>query len=274
MEKINREQFLHEYKLKSKIRSLFEQYKLFVNNPELRLPEPKIFYHPPQNEIDWAPSQVLLPDISGKPLRFETERFNLERFGKGVDAHYFHEFTHILDYYEWKPILTFDELRTYTHLYSDFHATEIQMKKATGFLSADENKTVHPNDVILIDKDSTSIEEYVKTITPYYQYLISKKIDRYNKAKSYNGITALFFDLIMDSMYYYGRVNFLSKHYSGNYSGIINTSLYVRELGEDLIGILKAMSEQPIDKHLLSFVRYGYEVIRDKFHIKYNSEPI
>jgi len=254
-------------KLNYKITQLFNEYKIFIKNPDLKLPKIESFNRSEENDMGATTSEVILPDSPNQTLRFRTEQFNIQMCGVGVKAHYFHEFTHISNYYKFISIFEFDEFASYTKLYDEFHATEIQMKAACGFENINDNKKISLKDKIEIKRDIITLEDYFKKIISEYHREIPIWINEYNKNKTSPII--LLDRLMTHSMYYYSKINFLFIYCSDNYEEIIDNTLFINELGSELKKIIELLQSNDIDKTILIESAKIDDIIKDNFLNKY-----
>ena len=264
-----KEELIIENKLKSKIQELFGSFKVFIDNPELELCEVEVFDGLLSRKRGAVTSTVIYPENPKQKLRFRTERFNAEICGKGIKAHYYHEFTHIYDYYNMMKIFDINELSSYTRLYSEFHASEIEMKSAMGFSDAFVFKNISLADEIFIEPNDLNLGEYIKNETSSYYREIPVWFNEYNENSTPNSLANLLHRLVNHSMYYYSKVHFLEKYCIDDFSDKVNLSIFPDILGEDIKQIIELLKTDTIDKSILVSIKEYDSKISDKFFEKY-----
>jgi len=159
----------------------------------------------------------MLPD--GTAL-LETLRENPKIMGDGLDAHYYHEFTHIYDNVKIKSDFGLDE-GSYTKLYTEFHAEQVSLKKALGFSAENENKKVSLSDNIKIIAQFDNVSkplsfgDYIMHLTNKLKSNITECVKMYEEEKNTdkNGaMLGLFRTLLNSSLYYFATADFARKY--------------------------------------------------------------
>ena len=268
----SKEELILENRLKSKIQELFWGFKVFIDKPELELCEVEVFNGLLSRERGATTSTVIYPQNPKQKLRFRTERFNAEVYGKGIKAHYYHEFTHIYDYYNMMKLFDINELASYTRLYSEFHASEIEMKIAMGFSNAFVSKNVSLAEEISIGPNDINLGEYIKNETSSYHREIPVRFKEYSENSTPSSLANLLHKLVNHSMYYYSKVHFLEKYCIDDFSDKVDMSIFPDILGEDIKHIFELLKTDTIDKSILvSLKEYGSK-ISDNFFEKYKSD--
>ena len=268
----NKEDLILEIIIKSKIQELFKEFKVFMDNPELKLCEVEVFNGLLSRERGTITSTVVYPQNPKQKLKLRTERFNSAIYGKGIKAHYYHEFTHIYDYYNMMKLFDFNEIASYTRLYSEFHASEIEMKVAMGFSTAYAFKNISLNEEISIGPNDISLGEYIKKETLSYYKGIPILFKKYNENPLPNNLAILLHKLLSHSMYYYSKINFLERYCIDDFSDKVDRLIFSDVLGEEIECVFELLKTDVIDKSVLVLINEYESKIADKFIEKYKSD--
>lgn len=268
----SKEELILEIRLKSKIQELFRDFKVFMDKPELELCEVEVFNGLLSREQGATTSTVIYPQNPKQKLRFRTERFNAEIYGKGIKAHYYHEFTHIYDYYNMVKLFDVNELASYTGLYSEFHASEIEMKIAMGFSTVFVSKNISLAEKISIGPNDINLGEYIKNETSSYNREIPVWFKEYYENPTPNSLANLLHRLVNHSMYYYSRVYFLEKYCIDDFSDKVDMSIFPDILGEEIKHVFELLKTDIIDKSILVSLKEYESKISDKFLEKYKPD--
>lgn len=122
----------------------------------------------------------------------------------------FHEFTHILDGCMLRAVLDEKDFTIVMKLYSEFHASKIELMKALDFKSINETKTISLLDKILF------LDRYI-TVGEYLNDRFDECYTKINKVINYCGreiseIVKLDLDAIQKLMYYMGTLDMCQKY--------------------------------------------------------------
>ncbi len=244
-------QFLFKQKLIGVIKNLFEEFKIFINYPDLVLPEIEFINVFQSDRYNISPSYVMITDSANQKPRFKTELLNLPMLGVGVQSHYFHEFTHLWDYNTYKTSFNLSDIS----LYTEFHATSIGMKKAMKFTSNSEIKKVYLYDEIFIEEKVTRLDDYMRKLTSDYHHQIPIWINKFKSNNTPENAARLCSKLLNHYTYYFSKVNFLNLYCNDNFVNLIDYCLFIDIFSNKAKEAYELLKSPIIDDSILNEIK-------------------
>ena len=218
-----------ELGMKRFLHGLYKDYQCFVNISDL--PNFKIsFFDLKQNKGTKAYVQLPNPNQPNYILHAETTALTAIR--PRLKPLYFHEFTHIWDHYtiaQQYHNLGWATINTMTTLYSEFHATVVEMQAGTGFDFYFEARILTPDSTFQADFEDVTLSEY-----------LAERHSNMSKLLQSSGIprnAETWISFLRFLAYYIGRMYFADKYVEGNLSSVFDLSIFDPILGKDVYSI-------------------------------------
>lgn len=146
----------------------------------------------------------------------------------------FHEFTHILDNRILLSDIIADDKEQLLKWYTEYHATEIQMKAALRFDFFDSEYEF---------KKSTLVYDWFKQKTVEEDIL--RNANEYKITVQSCKENGKIYDVILHSIYYISKINFWNKYCKDDISNIIDKEIIINILGKDNFNNLNYLLQNP-----------------------------
>lgn len=212
---------------KSKIQFFYKQYKEFVlgvDMPELDNQNIQIVDF--GNTIGEPIARIIPPNNrNGKYiLKIDYSLYFMNNVLKSI---LFHEFTHILDYSSLFNNL--DDQEALIKLYSEYHASQIQMKALLGFYNLEDNKNIMFKDMIYDVDKLVTVEKYFLDKRNEYITILNQS-NLFNKDNLRQNTYNL--------MYYLGNLSVIKNHCNEDLREILDINIFIGRYGVEMKKII------------------------------------
>ena len=185
------------------ILNCYKEYKLFMNIKEGVLPQ--IF--PITHEQEHSLAHICEDDIGTEPMNiyYKDELFKYnETYIKSI---LFHEFTHIYDGISLKSKVNDIQFSTFMALYSEYHASQIELLCNLGYKNIKSIKKIDLSQVVLsYENEKIDINSYLAIPMSNASLIIDKPSDAYYNLPC-DEYFAKYKEFEVKTMYYLGKKN-------------------------------------------------------------------
>ena len=154
-------------------------------------------------------------------------------YPENVLSRIYHEFTHVLDDYTFFKANTINN-KGGLKIYSEFHATLIELMAATGFVNQKSAKQLTTNSEIIAPTKRTTIEAYYASEMTSAQRTINKcsvplEQEKFTRLKNY-------------AYYYMAKIYFLKKYVKNYNKEMYSLNIYSDVLGDEITSMYKILT--------------------------------
>lgn len=224
--KKNNNLLVNKMYLIQKVKSLYNEYKKFINCdllPDYEL-HPFNFLINKNNIIENSMSAKVEFKNNTPILSIEENIFKIKP--QTAEAILFHEFTHIWDETTYLQNLSYEERKFILHSYTEYHATYIQMMRACNFNNIKDDKKLDENVTVYDDNKPQNIINYIKSLENDYLDTVRNII-----FKDFQPIDTLM--LIIYGLYLQSKIDFFENYCSFNINQLINTQVAIDLFGDN-----------------------------------------
>lgn len=210
-----------EYTIK-KFNTWYEEYKIFMNRADL--PKIKII---PFSSTDSVMATCVHPENKNETHIINVNQLLCFSHMKNAKSIAYHEFTHILDECTIMPVLPHSEKNAYVVLYSEYHASFVQMCCALEFEKISTIKQISLIENVYDELNTMSVKEYLL----YFAKEVPKTIDYY---LNFNDVKHMHL-AVLHMIYYFAKVDFFEKYCKNNIEEYINLIYFENIFGDKAI---------------------------------------
>lgn len=240
--------------IKQAIYKLYDEYKIFINCPDMPKFDVRLYKI---TSTEGAQAYVSLSDNSDTPYVLNICIDLLIKTSYKMVPTLYHEFTHIYDLEHYGLDIELEKRASYIDMFTEFHATTVQLRKACGFSSNDTTKKLSLNDKI------TDISPKIKTIEDYIQaknVALAQSIDGFNQNPSQNTL-----DKAIDyTVYVIANKHFINTYMGENTFNMRDFLPAINLFGNELAAIDLFLSTEINTDEALKFLFESYVNIRHK----------
>ncbi|MDP4132613.1 MAG: hypothetical protein Q8882_01210 [Bacillota bacterium] len=217
------------------VRKIYIQYQEFMNVKDL--PEFKVEFFNVLEEKSPLCASVRLPSDTTDEYVLNISVDYIKLMQERSVPILYHEFTHILDH---ETILNDQDhsvRRRRLILYTEFHATIMQMKNATGFKNNDESKLLTLQSKIMKYENDIRIYKYLKD-----------DLDSYIKTTAKYKLNMKDFEILRNyAIYHIAKKHFAKCYIKEDCSHLFNVQMFAEVLGEEVLQAEEILNSEKND---------------------------
>lgn len=156
----------------------------------------------------------------------------------------YHELTHIIDHATILTNMSIEQQNKYLRWYTEYHATQVQMKKSLRFNSYYDDYRFKTTTFVHDWLDNKTVKEDIKFKTDEY---IDKMKELYQSKNKYR--------IMLHSIYYLSQIHFWRDYCSENVEGLFNWKLISAILGYKEIESLSEQLSNPNVSDVQYFIK-------------------
>ena len=232
---------------KSIIIKYFDDFKKFMKAPDLKCP--------PINLVDKFDDLTCAHVKNGV---LEVSKLYFIALKQGAIPVLYHEFAHVYDDYMIKPTNKLEDLGL--SIYTEYHASVVQMMTATGFTSYYKDKKISNSCQIKDMLDDCDIKEYLKK-----QHRLNGElyIDTSNIGES--------FKIARKQMFYcIGKMYFAQKYIKEDSTPLLSLEPFINIFGKNVLALKDILFLNDCSKNILSQLARVQDAIMREFESKFS----
>ena len=239
---------------KKTLNSLYNDYKSFVNTPDL--PTPEIKFYDILKTRDGAKAYVQVPKSPVEKCVLNADITALTYNRERIRPLYFHEFTHIWDHFSLLNEISDCKIKnSLLFYYSEFHATIVEMQAATGQEKYSQINKLSLTSQIALDFQDSTIADYLQSSHDAIKKRISLTPQQYNGKELW--------DLKRFFSYYIGRKYFAHHYIVENSDQYFDTNVFTEIFGQEIIDISEILMENaPTLKKMTQIQILDFKIIK------------
>ena len=231
---------------KSIIIKYFDDFKKFIKVPDLQCP--------PINLVDKFDDLTCAHVKNGV---LEVSKLYFIALKQGAVSVLYHEFTHVYDDYMIKPLNKIEELGL--NIYTEYHASVVQMMTATGFNSYYKDKQISITSRIRDALDDRITKDYLEK-----QHRLNSElyIDTTNIGESFKNARKQMF-------YYIGKMYFAQKYIKEDTTELLSLETFINIFGENVITLKDVLFLNDYSNNVLTQLAKTQDTIMCEFEDKF-----